>query len=139
MANPPITAADRGRKCVFISKRTSDPIAYKGTILGLVSADIAAAYGDIVSYNGAVRHSDSAVPEDINLLDFFIIQLEGQDENQIGALRRPFAKEWIQENTLSFIDVGTKVIVEVTDPTDGDPLNILTLLRSAGYICRITG
>ncbi len=137
MANPIISASDIGRKCSFLSKSTSDVTSWRGTILGCVGVDIARMFTDIVSYNAAVRHADASVPEDVTLLNFFLVQVEpGVGSGEFP--RYAFAQEWLSDNSFQFVNPGTIIRLDILDPSDRDPLDLLTILRAQGYNPRIT-
>lgn len=133
-STPSIAATEVGQKITFLSKNATDLIVYEGTLEGWVSPTLAQQYSDIVSYNAAVRLSDTTVSVNVTTLNFFVISLT----NNTGPVQRyAFAVEWIVSGSFAVIDPLTKVNVVVYDSPGADPTSILTVLRAAGYKCYI--
>lgn len=116
------------KRVTFTSKNVADPVVWIGKIAGVINYDTARRFGDVLSYNASVQHSDSAVG-DASVNTYFILALDidanGQSSTQV------FANEWI--STFSVIDDTTVVSLDVYDINATGKDAIITLLRSAGY------
>lgn len=131
---PSIALTQVGKKITFRTKNTTDQTLWEGRLEGLVTAVIAQNFSDIVSYNAAVRLTDTTVSSDVTTLTFFLITLDG---NGGPVQRYAFAEEWVLPGTFAIIDQQTLVNVVVYDSPTGDHTLILAALRAAGYTCYI--
>ena len=126
----------KGKIVTFRSKSATssipgvvDTVIWRGRVEGLVSYQIAKGYMDLVNYQSQIRKVDPSVP-DIEDLDYFLITLDNQSATVQTIV---FANEWIEAGSFAVIQDKSKYTIEVYDAPEGDPRDIINVLKTAGY------
>jgi hypothetical protein len=134
MPNLTINDVDIGDKIRFRSKNLSDETVWVGTLLSRGSyRGYKAFLSNPIPYNNAVRQVDATVTSDVTELTYFMVEIDNGAENPVTRI---FANEWITAGSLSVITEGVSKTIKVDIP-DGNIENVVALLASAGYLCKI--
>ena len=128
-----VKEVDEGSTISFRSKNVVDTVIWKGVLESVGTYRSIRGYMNPASYNEAVRQVDPTVPSDVTLLTYFLITV---DNDATEPTIQAFAQEWIEAGSLTVLDLGSKVTIQVDDPLN-DSQRILSLLASAGYASKI--
>lgn len=131
MSATTLTLEDRGKTIQFLSKNPYDTVSWRGTVKAVgVDYAVASGYGqNLVAYNVSVQREYSTTPA-ADQLTYFLFQPSAgvTDDTRL----RPFALEWIVDNSLVKIDPATSILVEILNPPSDAAARALVALRSIG-------
>lgn len=108
----------------FKLRSTTDKQTYRGRVIGIGGYDVAAQYNEV---NAAHNNMESEVARrEIVAMTFLIIKTTD------GAIR-PFATDWIIENTFERTDNVTDLQVIIHNVSEIEQAKILTMIRNVGF------
>lgn len=129
-----IKDVEEGSIVTFRSKNATDLVQWQGVLEATGTYRSIRDRFNPAAYNAGVRQVDSAVPQDVTLLTYFMITINNNSEQSAMMV---FADEWIVPGTLNIINMSKQVKITVDDPKD-NPQAILSLLASAGYKTKLS-
>jgi hypothetical protein len=128
-----VSDVELGSIITFRSKRADDTVLWRGTLIGTGIYQAIRSLMNPQSYNEAVRQVDDEVPSDVTLLNYFMIIIDnGSDVPNTQV----FAEEWIEEGSLTVINLSNKIKILVEDPFSNSQ-QIVSVLANAGYTSKI--
>ncbi len=117
----------------FRSKNANDLVVWQGTLEAVGTYNLIRDYANPAAYNQAVRQTDPSVPNDVTLLTYFLITVDNAASQPIKQI---FADEWIQSGSLTQVNLGNFVTLQIQDPFNNSQ-TILSVLANAGYASKI--
>lgn len=119
------------KECTFRTLNPNDTATFTGNIVGVgLTADLAQAYADLVSYNAAVRTVKPEVSSNLDNLTYFIIS---QTNSEGDLTKRAFAEEWIQDGSFALLNQTVKRTFTIYSSASTTVDYILEVNKAAGF------
>lgn len=124
---------DIGTKLSFKTLASSDPVVWIGHVEAFASYPIASVISDVARTQSEVL-KDVPGLSPLQNQDYIIISTTDTDDPSIKVA---FAIEWIDESSVSVIEVGSRFDIRIYDEPDDSKAIILQLLAENGYKAKL--
>lgn len=109
----------------FKTYNRTDNQTYRGRILGCVTYDIAANFGDVLAIHNNM--AASVARKDVAVETFLLVLT-------VDGAKRPFAVSWINETSFQATDAASDATLVLHNISTSDLYKVITTIRDLGFV-----
>lgn len=136
MATIPASSLTQGMNVTFKTRNPHDNVVWTGKIIAVCTYDVAKMFTDVDSYHQQVARADVETNfGDVTTNSYVVLQSQ---DSQGAIIKQAFATVWIDESTLSVVDVNAYVDIRIYSISESKASDIATYITDQyGYVTKV--